>query len=136
MSFSALVIPMDSSLFFLNDTATTDIYTLSLHDALPIWGVVVHARHPGRTPIRGSDERGLLRPVRDPTADGPAPYRGARLAPDRADPDRCLHCGLAGDQARSAGSDGGGGSDRSATFRVGREQKSDTPVGRALPTGV
>src|SRR5437764_5656226 len=24
-------------LFFFNDTATTDIYTLSLHDALPIW---------------------------------------------------------------------------------------------------
>src|SRR2546430_8884959 len=23
--------------FFLNDTATTEIYTLSLHDALPIW---------------------------------------------------------------------------------------------------
>src|SRR2546426_12312951 len=26
-----------SSLFFFNDTATTEIYTLSLHDALPIW---------------------------------------------------------------------------------------------------
>src|ERR1039458_10725724 len=25
-------------LFFFNDTATTEIYTLSLHDALPIWG--------------------------------------------------------------------------------------------------
>src|SRR5258708_29335321 len=31
--------------FFFNDTATTEIYTLSLHDALPIWDaahVVVH----------------------------------------------------------------------------------------------
>src|SRR3989338_6819298 len=27
-------------LFFFNDTATTEIYTLSLHDALPISGVV------------------------------------------------------------------------------------------------
>src|SRR5260370_22886514 len=27
---------MISSLFFFNDTATTEIYTLSLHDALPI----------------------------------------------------------------------------------------------------
>src|SRR5258707_4665501 len=27
---------MDSSFFFFNDTATTEIYTLSLHDALPI----------------------------------------------------------------------------------------------------
>src|SRR5438445_4220762 len=25
------------SRFFFNDTATTEIYTLSLHDALPIW---------------------------------------------------------------------------------------------------
>src|SRR2546425_6659840 len=33
--------------FFFNDTATTEIYTLSLHDALPIWiqgcGLVHHA---------------------------------------------------------------------------------------------
>src|SRR5687768_18598848 len=28
--------------FFFNDTATTEIYTLSLHDALPIW----RHRHP------------------------------------------------------------------------------------------
>src|SRR3712207_7259624 len=28
---------MMSLLFFFNDTATTEIYTLSLHDALPIW---------------------------------------------------------------------------------------------------
>src|SRR5947207_7130642 len=27
-----------SSFFFFNDTATTEIYTLSLHDALPIFG--------------------------------------------------------------------------------------------------
>src|SRR3712207_8683356 len=27
---------MSSSFFFFNDTATTEIYTLSLHDALPI----------------------------------------------------------------------------------------------------
>src|SRR5258708_14647242 len=28
--------PSSSSFFFFNDTATTEIYTLSLHDALPI----------------------------------------------------------------------------------------------------
>src|SRR5256885_12822576 len=28
---------IDSCFFFFNDTATTEIYTLSLHDALPIW---------------------------------------------------------------------------------------------------
>src|SRR5258707_4062230 len=39
-------------IFFFNDTATTEIYTLSLHDALPIWlrvaGRVRHRRHHGR----------------------------------------------------------------------------------------
>src|SRR5437764_6187125 len=30
------------SVFFFNDTATTEIYTLSLHDALPIYGVYRH----------------------------------------------------------------------------------------------
>src|SRR5687767_15970843 len=29
------------SFFFFNDTATTEIYTLSLHDALPIFGGLV-----------------------------------------------------------------------------------------------
>src|ERR1035441_3814901 len=32
--------------FFFNDTATTEIYTLSLHDALPIWnrlGRTIHS---------------------------------------------------------------------------------------------
>src|SRR2546429_3643027 len=37
--------------FFFNDTATTEIYTLSLHDALPIYGARRHVgvellRHP------------------------------------------------------------------------------------------
>src|SRR5256885_16765963 len=30
--------------FFFNDTATTEIYTLSLHDALPIWFRIFHLR--------------------------------------------------------------------------------------------
>src|SRR5690348_18331200 len=40
LSFSLLVLSTRSSFFFFffffNDTATTEIYTLSLHDALPI----------------------------------------------------------------------------------------------------
>src|SRR5215510_16530079 len=32
--------------FFFNDTATTEIYTLSLHDALPISAVLAEDRHP------------------------------------------------------------------------------------------
>src|SRR5947208_15702577 len=31
-----MLYPSCSSFFFFNDTATTEIYTLSLHDALPI----------------------------------------------------------------------------------------------------
>src|SRR3712207_9471481 len=37
------------AIFFFNDTATTEIYTLSLHDALPIlWGLLIctHAALP------------------------------------------------------------------------------------------
>src|SRR2546426_9371827 len=37
---------MSSIFFFFNDTATTEIYTLSLHDALPIFAQArVHPRH-------------------------------------------------------------------------------------------
>src|SRR3712207_9307760 len=32
-----MVIVLLHVFFFFNDTATTEIYTLSLHDALPIW---------------------------------------------------------------------------------------------------
>src|SRR5271157_6570807 len=35
--------------FFFNDTATTEIYTLSLHDALPIWTPTMRLAWP---PIR------------------------------------------------------------------------------------
>src|SRR5258707_7334526 len=34
--------------FFFNDTATTEIYTLSLHDALPISAAVQHGTAAGR----------------------------------------------------------------------------------------
>src|SRR5215475_840636 len=42
-----------SAIFFFNETPTPEIYTLSLHDALPIDPVVRHARlqqRPGRQP--------------------------------------------------------------------------------------
>src|SRR5260370_27210339 len=44
----------DLSFFFFNDTATTEIYTLSLHDALPIY---VMQRRSRRTPA-GVDSHG------------------------------------------------------------------------------
>src|SRR2546425_1143459 len=52
-SFSSL------SVFFFNDTATTEIYTLSLHDALPIWE---RGRGPERfAALRRAVEHGLAR---------------------------------------------------------------------------
>src|SRR3712207_7280174 len=53
--------------FFFNDTATTEIYTLSLHDALPIWatcasscwsaGATRAARPTPRRPSASTDGR-------------------------------------------------------------------------------
>src|SRR5256885_9413649 len=57
--------PVTSLFFFFNDTATTEIYTLSLHDALPI----SHRRQPGR---------------RSAPAPGPDVARPARLQPPQA----------------------------------------------------
>src|SRR5688572_32764804 len=37
------------SFFFFNDTSTTEIYTLSLHDALPIYAAQSTRRLPDRT---------------------------------------------------------------------------------------
>src|SRR3712207_7079715 len=52
--------------FFFNDTATTEIYTLSLHDALPIYGteLVAHVGEPeggGPVAARGGRGRGRVR---------------------------------------------------------------------------
>src|SRR5258708_28496696 len=38
-----------SLFFFFNDTATTEIYTLSLHDALPISWFTCHRSYTGRS---------------------------------------------------------------------------------------
>src|SRR5256886_15908771 len=49
MTGDTLTIARVCFFFFFNDTATTEIYTLSLHDALPIYGFVIHlegSRHP------------------------------------------------------------------------------------------
>src|SRR2546422_7396493 len=49
-----LILPTHSfSLFFFNDTATTEIYTLSLHDALPISLLESPSRHRSRMVSKG-----------------------------------------------------------------------------------
>src|SRR3712207_8723258 len=47
---------MSSRVFFFNDTATTEIYTLSLHDALPIYERLKSDRVP-LTVLPGADVR-------------------------------------------------------------------------------
>src|SRR2546430_11115747 len=61
--FTSQCVRVQTSLafFFFNDTATTEIYTLSLHDALPIYveeaeyqvlpAVVARRREPGAGPL-------------------------------------------------------------------------------------
>src|SRR2546428_5094466 len=56
-------------LFFFNDTATTEIYTLSLHDALPICsGQRLRSSRP-------STRRGRRGTARSPPASWPSPGR-------------------------------------------------------------
>src|SRR3712207_7204704 len=53
--------------FVFNDTATTEIYTLSLHDALPIWVRAARTR---------ADARAAGDPRRAPRLEHPRPRRG------------------------------------------------------------
>src|SRR2546423_177770 len=46
--------PLYFFFFFFNDTATTEIYTLSLHDALPIFIELAHHRRADRPQHRGA----------------------------------------------------------------------------------
>src|SRR2546425_11787431 len=79
-----------SLLFFFNDTATTEIYTLSLHDALPI--SFLHAHHGAcRAVVRSAvhhrawQEAHRWHAGRGEThAWGPAPDRCVRRQPGRS----------------------------------------------------
>src|SRR3712207_8193872 len=66
------------SFFFFNDTATTEIYTLSLHDALPISKLPADLLHADDAPlvdegrVAGDDEEGPeARQGRDDVLDDP-----------------------------------------------------------------
>src|SRR2546425_12898989 len=74
-------------LFFFNDTATTEIYTLSLHDALPISVWLGHAAHAcprrnGAGAARQRARRGW--PARPPSRSQGDAVAAARV-PARAD---------------------------------------------------
>src|SRR5258708_3418655 len=79
-----VLLPLYSLFFFFNDTATTEIYTLSLHDALPISARPSGARIPrAEGPRRAATPRGYCR---RPAAEGAARRRRGRYgkAPRRA----------------------------------------------------
>src|SRR5438034_7596886 len=71
-------------LFFFTNTPTTEIYTLSLHDALPIFGQGGSSRG-GTAPSRQSLEAGQARPrvrseqPRRPAAARPTDRKSTRL---------------------------------------------------------
>src|SRR2546426_2968584 len=60
--------------FFFNDTATTEIYTLSLHDALPIYS----RNDLGRPGLRGRHEE-LVSPHRQQSPGDGEEWRGLPL---------------------------------------------------------
>src|SRR3712207_9504515 len=62
-------------MFFFNETATTEIYTLSLHDALPIYPAAAPARSNG--PARRSRCGRRCGPRCGPAPGGCAPVRSA-----------------------------------------------------------
>src|SRR6266487_3691091 len=65
------------SFFFFNDTATTEIYTLSLHDALPISRLEAHARRSHRSALGPRAAHPGAR--RQPLLDGEHPAPEARV---------------------------------------------------------
>src|SRR5256885_7242672 len=71
-------------LFFFNDTATTEIYTLSLHDALPISSVPSQSKMTARTERRRGRRRST-RPTKAlatravPGVDRPRDRKSTRL---------------------------------------------------------
>src|SRR5260221_10102788 len=67
--------------FFFNDTATTEIYTLSLHDALPIWSAAASELTTNRSarPITSRAMRGRSASVTS------SPYMALRAASTRSE---------------------------------------------------
>src|SRR3712207_8146037 len=75
--------------FFFNNTATTEIYSLPLHDALPILDL-----HPLRHPIHRDEEPLVLPPLPQRPAQGDVALRAASGGNRRdAEQDDSLHAG-------------------------------------------
>src|SRR2546422_6049922 len=92
--------------FFFNDTATTEIYTLSLHDALPICGRA--HRHGARVPAR--------------IQGGESPDSGARL--ERRGAARVCPVPASGGATRAPGPAGGDSAGISGAVRREAEPRA------------
>src|SRR3712207_7151427 len=83
-------------MFFFNDTATTEIYTLSLHDALPIWHPGDLDRRADRGAGRGRSLRAGLRERADLGAAGlhgiPVDRKSTRLNSSHANISYAVFC--------------------------------------------
>src|SRR5258708_23697500 len=80
---------MTYSLFFFNDTATTEIYTLSLHDALPI-SSAIPARLSAMPDIRPRIARPTGRIFGLRVARSPAPPRSEEHTSELQSPDHLV----------------------------------------------
>src|SRR3989449_11051777 len=67
--YQILMILLSDIFFFFNDTATTEIYTLSLHDALPILN---RSAKEGARSSRHYDDEGVIHPPLEPRCVRPA----------------------------------------------------------------
>src|SRR2546428_7427250 len=65
--------------FFFNDTATTEIYTLSLHDALPIYQTNVSTARQGSQTACASPRPRAPEPRRGPAPHGTPDRKSTRL---------------------------------------------------------
>src|SRR2546426_6086226 len=71
-----------SFFFFFNDTATTEIYTLSLHDALPIfvlWETLTGQRLFANLSVREVSRRVAIGDIETPSAAGAGDRKSTRL---------------------------------------------------------
>src|SRR2546425_2186472 len=124
--------------FFFNDTATTEIYTLSLHDALPIYH-----RHGAS---RGAPHRSpAARPLRPPGRPGPERVlpvaRGRPDAAVRLRPHRPLdgshrrrggrgHHASVGDERDRPGAEAGRAAELPGPQEAARVRRRDEPAAR------
>src|SRR3712207_7687667 len=85
-------------LFFFNDTATTEIYTLSLHDALPIFRAVQPVQEVGRAVADHGvgqgvpDAGGGVRPRQHQLLDARADRKSTRLNSSHANISYAVFC--------------------------------------------